>query len=65
MYYFKWKSKHPMEIKKYYDILLDKLIDWTETAVEMLPNFVLAIIVLIAFVVLGRIIRNISSKLLN
>ncbi|RYM33295.1 mechanosensitive ion channel [Brumimicrobium glaciale] len=53
-----------MEIKKYYDILLEKLIGWSEGLVKMLPNFVLAIIVLVAFVFAGRLIRNIVQKLL-
>jgi small-conductance mechanosensitive channel len=53
-----------MEIKKYYDILLEKLIGWSEGLVKMLPNFVLAIIVLVAFVFAGRLIRNLVQKLL-
>lgn len=54
-----------MEIKKYYDIIVEKLIGWSEQLVKMLPNFVLAIIVLIAFVFVARIIRNLTTKLLG
>ncbi|PWH81283.1 mechanosensitive ion channel family protein [Brumimicrobium oceani] len=54
-----------MEIKKYYDILVEKLVGWTEGLVKMLPNFVLAIIVLVAFVFVGRIIKNLFQKLLQ
>lgn len=53
-----------MEIKKYYDIIIQKLIAWSEQLVEMLPNFLLAILVLVAFVYLGKIIRNLTQKLL-
>jgi small-conductance mechanosensitive channel len=54
-----------MEFKKYYDLIVKKLTGWLEQLVEMLPNFVLAIIVLVAFVFVGRVIRNLVSKLLN
>lgn len=54
-----------MEIKKYYDIILEKLIGWTEALVKMLPNFVLAVLVLVAFVFAGRLIRNLVQKLLE
>ena len=37
-----------MEIKKYYNIIVDKLIVWTELLVKMLPNFMLAILIIIA-----------------
>lgn len=54
-----------MEIKNYYDIVLKKLIGWSEQLVDMLPNFVLAIIVLIAFVFVGRLSRKLTRKLLE
>ena len=54
-----------MEIKSYYDIILKKLIGWSEQLVDMLPNFVLAIIVLVAFVFVGRLIRKLIRKLLE
>ena len=54
-----------MEIKKYYDIIVEKLIAWTEQLVKMLPNFVLAIVVLIVFIFAGKLIRNVSKKLFD
>ncbi|WP_339923443.1 mechanosensitive ion channel domain-containing protein [uncultured Cyclobacterium sp.] len=54
-----------MEIDNYYDIVVEKLIGWSELLVKMLPNLVLAIVVLIAFVFAGKLIRNLSEKLLN
>ena len=53
-----------MEIKKYYDLIVEKLIDWTEILVAMLPNFAMAIIVLLAFVFIGRLIKNLIRKVL-
>lgn len=54
-----------MEISKYYNIVVEKLLEWTEQFAKLLPNFVLAIIVLVVFVFVGKLIRNISEKLLN
>jgi len=53
-----------MNLKKYYDLIVNKLISWTEELITMLPNFALAIIVLVAFVFAGRLIRNLFSKIL-
>ena len=54
-----------MEITKYYNIIVEKLVEWTEQLVEMLPNFVLAILVLIAFIYVAKLIRKISENLFN
>lgn len=54
-----------MEIKKYYDIITDKLILWTEQLVKMLPNFVLAILVVIAFVFAGKLMKNLSQRVFD
>ena len=54
-----------MEINKYYDIIAEKLTGWLELLVKMLPNFVVAVLVLIAFIFAGRLVRNISDKLLD
>lgn len=54
-----------MELKKYYNLVIEKVIGWSEHLVEMLPNFLLAIVVLIAFIFAGRIIRNLIEKLLS
>ncbi|WP_107039982.1 mechanosensitive ion channel family protein [Brumimicrobium mesophilum] len=54
-----------MEIKKYYDIILEKLINWSELLVKMLPNFVLAVLVLVAFVFAGKLVKNLIKKLLQ
>lgn len=54
-----------MDIKKYLDIITDKLIGWTEQLADMLPNFLLASIILVTFVLVGRLIRNLIRKLLE
>lgn len=54
-----------IEIEKYYTIIIEKLISWSEQLVKMLPNFVLAIVVLFAFIFVGKLIRRISKKLLD
>lgn len=53
-----------MEIKKYYDLVINKVTHWTEDLVVMLPNFVLAIIVMVLFVFLGKLSKSIISKVL-
>ncbi len=54
-----------MEIEKYYDIIVEKLIGWSEQIVKLLPNFILAILVLIAFVFVGRIIKKLAQQLFD
>ncbi|MGM0545301.1 MAG: mechanosensitive ion channel family protein [Bacteroidota bacterium] len=41
-----------------YSTLTDKLLNWLETTIAMLPNMVVALIVLILFFVLGRLVRK-------
>lgn len=47
------------------DLLMQKPIEWYEYIISMLPNFVLAIIVVILFALLAKFARNLSEKLLN
>lgn len=54
-----------MDISKYYDLIVDKLITWSEKLVEMIPNFVLAILVLLLFFIIAKFVRNILGKLLH
>lgn len=41
-----------------YSTLTEKLMNWLETTIEMLPNFVVALLVLITFFILGRLVRR-------
>lgn len=53
-----------MEFEKYYDIIVEKIIGWFEQLVKMLPNIALAIVVLIIFIFVGKLIRKITEKIL-
>lgn len=53
-----------MEFSKYYDLIIEKIVHWAENLVSMLPNFILALLALILFVVLAKIARRIFLKLL-
>lgn len=48
-----------------YNLVTDKVETWIETFIRMLPNLVMALLVLIAFYVLGKIIRKAVKKLLS
>ena len=52
-------------IGKAYELLLGKLEGWLETAIEMLPNLVLAILTLIVFYVIGKLVRKGVNGLLH
>ncbi|NGP89480.1 mechanosensitive ion channel [Aliifodinibius halophilus] len=48
-----------------YSTLTEKLIAWLETTIAMLPNMVMALLVLIFFFVAGRIVRKTVKRLLK
>lgn len=48
-----------------YEIVADKVEEWIRTFFEMLPNFVVALFVLIFFYALGRFSRKVVKKLLS
>jgi small-conductance mechanosensitive channel len=54
-----------MEVSAYFNLLSDKLVNWSKMIVEMVPNFVLAIIALLLFILIGKFVRKIISKILN
>ena len=47
------------------DPILGKLDSWVTTAIDMLPNFILALLVLLAFVLLARYVRRAVEKVLT
>lgn len=53
------------EFVNVYSTLTEKLINWLETAVEMLPNMVMALLVLILFFVIGRLVRKAAKRMLT
>lgn len=48
-----------------YNLVADKLETWIETFIRMLPNLAMALLVVIAFYVFGKLIRNAVKKLLE
>lgn len=54
-----------MEINEAYNLVSDKLETWIDTFIQMLPNLAVAIIVLIVFYVIGKLIRNAIGRLLR
>ncbi len=47
------------------NVVIEKINLWIETFLAMLPNFVVAIIVLIGFYFLARVARNVTGRVLN
>lgn len=54
-----------LDINRAYQLVSGKLEDWLNTAIEMLPNMVLALLVLIIFYVVGKILRKFVRTLLE
>src|SRR5699024_6866845 len=53
------------DLSKAYDLVVGKLEGWLETAIGMLPNLVLAILTLIVFFVIGKLVRKAVNRLLH
>ncbi len=53
------------DINNAVNILTGKLKEWLEKLIAMLPNFVIAILVLVAFFLLARLARKLVSQLLS
>lgn len=54
-----------MTMNKAYELVVGKLETWVNTAIEMLPNFALALLVLIVFYVVGKMLRKFVRSLLE
>jgi len=48
---------------KAYELVNGKLIEWLETAIKLLPNFVVAVLLLLAFVLLAKLTKKIFFKI--
>ncbi len=48
-----------------YSTLTEKLMGWLETAIAMLPNMVMALLVLIVFFVIGKLVRTAVKNMLR
>lgn len=54
-----------MKIEKFWDLINEKLVTWLETSVKHLPNFVVAILIAIAFSLIARIAGKTLRKVLH
>lgn len=52
-------------LQKAIDILANKIEVWLESTIAMLPNMIIAVLVMISFYFLARIIRSVSGKIFN
>lgn len=52
-------------LQKAIDILYNKLEEWLESTTAMLPNMIIAILVMITFYFVARIVRSLTDKLLD
>ncbi|NNE56190.1 MAG: mechanosensitive ion channel, partial [Flavobacteriales bacterium] len=49
-------------IGKAYNLVIDKIETWATTAVKMLPNFVIAVLVVIAFWIVAKLVKKLMRK---
>lgn len=56
-------SQINFDISKAYGLVTDKLETWLSTAVKMLPNLVVAILVLLAFVFIGKLLKKLFNRI--
>lgn len=52
-------------VKDPVNLILEKIGTWGEIAIKMLPNFLVAVLAMFAFVMLARFVRNMVTKLLH
>ncbi len=51
------------DIDKAYSLVTEKLENWTETAIKMLPNLVVAVLILIAFWLVAKLVKNLVHRI--
>lgn len=54
-----------MDISKYYDIVVEKVVSWSENFVSMLPNFILALLAFFVFVFIAKFSTKLLKKILS
>jgi small-conductance mechanosensitive channel len=54
-----------MDFAKYYDIIIEKVVTWSEDFVSMLPNFILALLALLLFIVIAKIVSKVFKRVMN
>lgn len=58
------KLLEKIQVEDVFDLVLNKLETWLKTILEMLPNFVIAVLILILFWIIAKVLRKITGKLL-
>ena len=53
-----------MNLEEAYNLVVDKLENWLNIAIEMLPNLAVALLILIAFYVISKVVKKYSGELL-
>ncbi len=53
-----------IEAKKAVDLVQNKLAEWLEALITMLPNMVLAALIVVGFWMLARLVRNLANRLM-
>lgn len=53
------------KVQDAYSLVSDKITNWAEAVIRLLPNMVVAILIIIAFYFIAKTVRNFSGKLLN
>ena len=53
-----------LKLSDAYELIATKLESWLSTAVKMLPNFVVAVLVVLAFILIAKLIKKGLKKVL-
>lgn len=54
-----------LEVKDAYKLVSEKISNWMEAIIAMLPNAIVAVVVVVVFYFIAKFIRNLAGKLLN
>lgn len=54
-----------MDFTYYFNIVKNKITDWVDSFIAMLPNFVIALLIIIAFIFLAKFSRKYVRKIFN
>jgi small-conductance mechanosensitive channel len=54
-----------MDVSKYYDLVVEKVVTWSEDFVSMLPNFILALLAFFVFALLAKYSVKLLMKILT
>ena len=52
-------------VNKWTDLIWGKLLRWGDYLVKMLPNFVLAVLVMLAFIFVAKLVRKLSARIVH